>query len=597
MAYVINKFDGTPLVVLEDGTLNTSTSLGLLGRNYVGYGEIQNENFVHLLENFANLSPPPTPIPGQTWYNSTTQNLNVFNGLTWIPVTSTVVSSTEPTATAGTLWYNTVSNQLFVYNVDKWDLVGPESLANFGKTRLVSETIIDASDNVRPVIKALIDDETIAIISKDVFTIGPTNLIPNFLNIQPGINLASNKTLSGSVNGNAATASKLVTARTINGVTFDGSQNIEINANSANLLKPGSYITGSNFDGSAEVQWSIDASSANLADKIVARDSSGNFAANVITANISGNVTTTTGTSKFNRIEANEFVGATLSGNSFSATQLQTARRINGISFNGTQDITVSAAALTLTGTKLSPTVVESSLTSLGILSSLKTQNAGITIGGNNDIRLRVDTNQTSTLLIDNAQGLLISLADSKQVGNRADFQFITSDMSTSMGGPQAPAFIGDVNSKTNLGLPSKTFSNIYSDNFIGIASSARYADLAENYVADGVYEAGTVLEFGGTYEVTLASESSQRVAGIVSSKPAYLMNSDCNGTHVVPLALQGRVPCKVKGTVKKGDILISAGDGFARACNNPLIGTVIGKSLEDFDGFEGVIEVAVGRL
>jgi hypothetical protein len=165
------------------------------------------------------------------------------------------------------------------------------------------------------------------------------------------------------------------------------------------------------------------------------------------------------------------------------------------------------------------------------------------------------------------------------------------------MGGSEDPAFIGDVNSKCNIGLPTKTFANVYADNFEGIAAKARYADLAENYLADAEYEPGTVLEFGGEFEVTIASESSQRVAGIISSNPAYLMNSACQGTHVVALALQGRVPCKIRGTVKKGDILISAGDGFARTCANPLIGTVIGKSLEDFDGFEGVIEVAAGRI
>jgi hypothetical protein len=75
MAYIINKFDGSPLLVLEDGTLDTSTSLGLLGRNYVGYGETQNENFLFLLENFANNNPPSIPITGQTWFNKTTTAL------------------------------------------------------------------------------------------------------------------------------------------------------------------------------------------------------------------------------------------------------------------------------------------------------------------------------------------------------------------------------------------------------------------------------------------------------------------------------------------------------------------------------------------
>jgi len=78
MAYVINKFNGEQLVVLSDGTLDTTTSLGLVGRNYVGYGETQNENFVFLLENFANDSPPSRPLVGQIWF-STIDNTMVLN--------------------------------------------------------------------------------------------------------------------------------------------------------------------------------------------------------------------------------------------------------------------------------------------------------------------------------------------------------------------------------------------------------------------------------------------------------------------------------------------------------------------------------------
>ena len=125
----------------------------------------------------------------------------------------------------------------------------------------------------------------------------------------------------------------------------------------------------------------------------------------------------------------------------------------------------------------------------------------------------------------------------------------------------------------------------------------ATYADLAEYYEADAHYEPGTVLAFGGDKEVIIAEDATARVAGIVSTNPAYVMNTACAGEHTVALALQGRVPCKVRGNIKKGDMLTSAGDGFARTVLTPLIGTVIGKSLENFDGIEGIIEVAVGRL
>jgi hypothetical protein len=73
-------------------------------------------------------------------------------------------------------------------------------------------------------------------------------------------------------------------------------------------------------------------------------------------------------------------------------------------------------------------------------------------------------------------------------------------------------------------------------------------------------------------------------------------MNMKCPGQYVVALALQGRVPVKVRGTIHKGDMLVAAGNGYARPSNNPYMGTVIGKALENFTG-EGIIEVAVGRL
>ena len=133
---------------------------------------------------------------------------------------------------------------------------------------------------------------------------------------------------------------------------------------------------------------------------------------------------------------------------------------------------------------------------------------------------------------------------------------------------------------------------------FYGVATSALYADLAENYAADAEYAPGTVLEFGGAMEVTAsANDASRRVAGVVSTNPAYLMNSDVASEFKAAVALQGRVPCRVVGTVRKGDMMVSAGNGAARAEASPAMGSVIGKALENFDGVEGTIEVVVGRV
>jgi hypothetical protein len=129
-------------------------------------------------------------------------------------------------------------------------------------------------------------------------------------------------------------------------------------------------------------------------------------------------------------------------------------------------------------------------------------------------------------------------------------------------------------------------------------ATNARYADLAENYAADVDYEPGTVLVFGGSQEVTLANTASDhRVAGVVSTDPAHLMNSALDCEYPVAIALTGRTPTRVIGLVNKGDLMVSAGNGAAMACATPVVGTVIGKALENFDGESGIIEIVVGRM
>jgi hypothetical protein len=131
-----------------------------------------------------------------------------------------------------------------------------------------------------------------------------------------------------------------------------------------------------------------------------------------------------------------------------------------------------------------------------------------------------------------------------------------------------------------------------------GSRMQATYADLAEKYVADATYEPGTVLMFGGEQEVTLATTfDSTKVAGVVTTNPAYSMNAALEAEHVAEIALQGRVPCKVIGPVEKGDLMVSASNGHATANNEARAGTIIGKALENFNGDFGVIEVAVGRF
>jgi len=155
---------------------------------------------------------------------------------------------------------------------------------------------------------------------------------------------------------------------------------------------------------------------------------------------------------------------------------------------------------------------------------------------------------------------------------------------------------IGNVNPSTSNLFTLGSTTNWWNKAFT-VSATAQYADLAENYVGDASYAAGTVVAFGGTHEITVCdTDMSSRVAGVVSTNPAYLMNGTQTGENIVAVALTGRVPTKVRGPIRKGDLIVSAGDGHARAETLPQVGTVIGKALEDFDGDSGVIEVVVGK-
>ena len=605
MAYIINRFSGQQLVVLEDGTLDTSTSLGLLGRNYTGYGETQNENFLFLLENFANDNPPSRPITGQTWYNTDVGALNVYNGTAWTPVGSAVISNTEPEGFDGGIWYKDITDQLFVYDSGLWKLIGPEAIEGFGMTKVLAEKIRDSNGTEHAALKVVVDGTVLAVCVDDAFTIDDANAIPGFSILQAGTNISTARPVIGSLVGNAESASKLNPGRTINGVYFDGQTDIAITSNTTNTLTRGTYLTGANFNGSIATTWSVDASPSNVIGKIVARDSAGDFSAGTITANllgnVSGNVTTASGTSTFNIVSANEFIGATLSGNAFTATKLQTARTINTVLFDGSANITVPADGNTLTGTQLAVNIVDSHLTNVGTLSSLDVAGAtGITLGGPSTsvapLRIYLDASTIPTLYSRNS-GIRFTILDPTQPSSTAAISLVNAATALALGGPNAPAMIPVNTATTDLGISTAKWNNVHANFFVGTATAAQYADLAEKYVADQEYEPGTVLEFGGEFEVTLAEDGSNRLAGIVSTAPAYLMNSECVGTCVVALALQGRAPCKVRGKISKGDMLMSAGDGYARKAISPQIGTIIGKALADFDGVNGVIEVAVGRV
>ncbi len=330
MSYIVNNSRGQIVAVVEDGTLNNSSiSLALVGKNYTPYGESIAENTVYQLENFANNIPPPRPMTGQIWWNTSNLSMQVYNGSQWVALNGITVATEQPTigVKIGDLWFNPTSNvmsvrtqvgstdtwinintvslataapstniagslyfnsagkQLYINDGTQWILVGPEGVPGFAVTRWTGTTLLDINQNLQPVIIGQVNGATIAIVSNTSFTIDPNAAPAGFATVQKGITVASDAVFSGL----ATRATQLATARLINGVPFNGTADVSVPT--AQSLLAGTNIVGSTFNGLSETTWSVPSYSTNQVNGIVSRDSAGDFAARTVTANLIGNVT------------------------------------------------------------------------------------------------------------------------------------------------------------------------------------------------------------------------------------------------------------------------------------------------------------------
>jgi hypothetical protein len=293
----------------------------------------------------------------------------------------------------------------------------------------------------------------------------------------------------------------------------------------------------------------------------------------------SGNIATTGFLSNVAGINASGVVRTTgiLYANSNIAT---TSTTTGALVVNGGVGVTGNITAGNVSATNLTGTILTASqpnITSVGTLGSLN-------VTGNIGASSVNATNLTGTILTA-AQTTITSVGTLSSLNVNGSITVNTANNATAIAN-------GGTAGSGNIGGSGAGFNTAFVK-----ATSAQYADVAERYLADADYEPGTVLHFGGDYEVSQCNaDACTRVAGVVSTNPAYIMNDSLVGDHVVELALLGRVPCKVEGAVQRGDMMVSAGNGRARAEANPKLGTVIGKALENFTGDVGVIEVVVGR-
>ena len=374
------------------------------------------------------------------------------------------------------------------------------------------------------------------------------------------------------------------------GTSAAGGSNTTIQFNDNNVIQGNAGFTFNKITGAVGIPGNVTAINATLGNLVTS-----NYFAGVLTTAAQPNITSV-GT-----LTSLTVTGNTTSGNLNTAGIVTASRLISNIA-TGTAPFTVTSTTQ----------VANLNVATAGLATFATTANAvaGANVSGQVSNALVAGTVYTNAQPNITSVGTLttVTVTGNANVGNiLTDNYKYANGVSISFAGSYSnsnvasylPTFTGTVGA-TGLTTGANTTAGNITGNWTLTAGSkleATYADLAEYYEADRHYEPGTVLAFGGDKEVTIADSGTTKVAGIVSTNPAYVMNSSCPGEHTVALALQGRVPCHVRGSIKKGDMLISAGNGFAHTSISPVLGTVIGKSLENFDGIEGIIEVAVGRL
>jgi hypothetical protein len=453
MSYTITLTNGTIFATIPDGTINNTSSMTLVGKNYAGYGQFINDDIIRLLENGANSTAPGAPLTGQLWWDSSSATMKAYNGTAFKVISGATAASSAPSGTvsvAGDLWYDTVNAQLNVYSGTTWILVGPAYTGNTGVSGAIVTTITDTNAISHVAVEMYVNDAVVGIWSKDA------------------------------------------------------------------SYTPAVAPVGGGWTGSKTVQ-----------------------------------------------------PGLTMSGTISGQTQLfngtaNNATYLNGISSSG---FVATTGSQTMSGT-------------LGILN-----NTGLAVGLNSDFKASVSgsdvflRNQTSngnlTLQI-NDGGVTTTMI---QMYGANAMTTVPNSMTVNTVGGATAIVNGAGNAVGNIGSSSSYFNRLFAT-----STTALYADVAERFAADEIYEPGTVVELGGSAEITrVQHDASDQVFGVISTRPAFTMNGGAgdDDTHP-PVAMTGRVPVMVTGLVNKGDRLISAGDGFARAAKpgEATAFNVIGRAL-----------------
>jgi hypothetical protein len=604
MAYTINLTDGNVFATIPDGTTNTSSSLTLIGKNYAGYGQFLDDNFIQHLENFSSASAGgnPTvaqlaaPLTGQLWWDKTNSLLKVYSGgvAGWKTISAASASSSQPgSSVVGDLWFDTTNQQLKVCTIagtpGTFLVVGPAYTSSSGTAGAIPETINESGTGTPHFVTSLyVNNSRVAIVSKDANfpPAAPTNA--TFPTIYNGITLWN----SGSpVFGGSAT----------NAQTLDSLDSLDFMRATANTTTTGTVRVLNDtglFVGAANVfNVNVSGNDARIKSDI----SNGNL---TIQANVAGttfNVAQALGATGVFAVSNAITVGTTASAvGNITGGNLRTGGVISA-----TGNITGGNIAATAhTGTTVSVTgnVDAGNLRTGGLISATGNINAANISGtyflGNGSQLTGLSLGVSVTKFVNGTSEGNVGVTNGNitfTVGGTANVVVISPTTTYFSGNVSVPGIEKTgISNVGNIGQLDNWFNRAFVT-----AYQAQYADVAERFASDEPLDAGTVVELGGTKEITKSLvDLSENVFGVISTDPAYLMNGSAgtDQTHP-PVAMTGRVPVKVTGIINKGDRLVSAGNGTARAAQagEATSFNVIGRALVDkTTPEEGTIEAIV---
>ena len=636
MPYILYKSNGQKLTTVTDGSIDKiTTDLTFVGKNYAGYGETLNQNLVKLLENFANTTQPAQPVIGQLWYDSANKKITIYNGTRFKAVTNFDTGTSLPKDNSkGDLFFNETQQKLYFYNGTKFVLIGPYQ-SEFSGTALIPTLSIGDDDLEKYTLKFTIDDGTgpmvVGVVARDNFVpnaVDSLATVDGFNVVRKGISLPGTTLQTGDSTsdgfyfwGTAGTALGMVEVTPGQPSVYHAAAEYALKtyidgkiANGLNIPNDAGVTIGfSNptiqlhSSGGNEGKLSVIGSNngtlsinLNMTDATTVLTEVMHFYRNTIIPNTLIGVDLGSPASRFSNLWANTTTSILSYANTFTGNLIGDVRgnvrgNTTGTHFGNVIANTVTATQFLgpLTG-DINGNLVTSLVSAAGGLpsspASLRGQwtlESGSSLSGN-----IIGTITGDTIGVHRGNVLSSVITGTNIYGTTANITNIlssggyTGDVSTA----KISALGGSINS-TAMIRGQWTLDP-------GSTLQSTYADLAERYHADAVYEPGTVLIIGGENEVTTTEVSADtRVAGVVSKNPAYLLNSEAGSDETHPyIALKGRVFCKVVGHIRKGQPLVTSHrPGYAQGWqggDNPA--AIIGKALEEHSEGLGVIEIKV---